>query len=1337
MAASRGPIGPIGPRGPQGATGPRGFTGPQGPRGPEGGKGAKGEPGTPTRLNDIVDVTLTAPSAGQVLKFNGTEWINGSNAGDGGVVNWNEIANAPSIPVDISDLTDTGDLLNAVNTGNITFNGNQISSSGSGVEVTSDGYAQLQSNGNYLWVDNNGVHIEVTDGEGSHEFKFEHSNGSSKLVLPSGADIVDSTGASVLGGGGTTLPNDAPGYLRNNGNGTLSWVSQVGVLAQEMPFSLTVNSSNSNISYNSGITEINPGVMTTVSLPGNTDDGYVIVSALPFNITFNGNTYTSIGLSSNSYVTFGGGTSNYNFGDDPTMDGANLPAVIISEADNSVQRLYKHETGLPGFRRFTVRYEGTNATSGTPGQSNIIWQMTFYEENPNEVGMLIIQDARGFNGISGMTNGTNWILVDDNETPLPRNPWWARSYSSLSFSGATVDVTGDGTATVTITGGSGADGASAYEVAVANGFVGNESAWLASLVGEPGNDGAPGQDGASAYELAVANGFVGNEAAWLASLVGAQGDAGPQGDTGPAGTTDYNDLINTPPIPSTTSDLTNDSGFLTSETQSDWNETATESAAYIWNKPTIPTDVADLTDNSNLLGGGGSGSGSIQYAYVVNQIGFSIVSYNDGEPPTVTVTGDAGLELDTQYGGWGYLSYDSTGTIRDVTGFSYDSENNQTTITLNGIGETNYVGAKFYAVRRLENFNTVLGNYGALDIVDGDLFVNNVSDHINYEQYNVTVNENGVVTMNTARGGIEFGAMPEVGGPQHLHIMRPAGQNGSTDLFFGDDYNYVKLPGLYNQDPQWQQGVEIGSSLNEGTVYTWKFGTDGDLVLPEGKTIRDTDGNDLLATDTSGLLSPYKGFRAHYGRMYNNGGDENGPINKLVIYKDTVTPSSAIDASTSSDDFQVTGLTGSDVVAMLVVVSDGTDWQNPTPTATLKTFAEAVIDSVILNGGVEGDVNSIDNMKVNFYANFSSFNTIIPNVKTALEFFGDPNNPQYNLSNVTYNGTTGDGANFYSLEYNFNNSRFQLSSWGQNAPAGYTVGDTFTILGTDITDANTGNPFASPDNDTTITVVSVDGSGYINETSISTGIPVPSTPDPIWPNYSINDGGNDEYDGANAIHTDQATNISYNSGNAVYSTGDFGGGDYVVTYENGIFGVFATNASIDVIGTSGNSGGYGNDSSSSGFDGDGVADTGGLYGEVAAENPVIASWTNPNSNVWRIETYNGGAAVSYNGGDGELWWDANNAPSGDGNFRGAIIEYHAFIQNQGNIIGTIHLASDYSVNGATHTEHLSGNNDLNFISLWEGRGNRGQLYFKDTNGNSRDLLIQWTAKVFYGSENNC
>ena len=105
----------------------------------------------------------------------------------------------------------------------------------------------------------------------------------------------------------------------------------------------------------------------------------------------------------------------------------------------------------------------------------------------------------------------------------------------------------------------GADGKSAFEIAVENGFVGTEADWLESLKGadgvmgpqgeqgppgldgqpgrdgmngsdgrdgidgQPGKDGADGINGKSAFEIAVENGFVGTEAEWLESLKGKDG----------------------------------------------------------------------------------------------------------------------------------------------------------------------------------------------------------------------------------------------------------------------------------------------------------------------------------------------------------------------------------------------------------------------------------------------------------------------------------------------------------------------------------------------------------------------------------------------------------------------------------------------------------------------------------------------------------------------------------------------------------------------------------------------------------------------------------------------
>lgn len=434
--------------------------------------------------------------------------------------------------------------------------------------------------------------------------------------------------------------------------------------------------------------------------------------------------------------------------------------------------------------------------------------------------------------------------------------------------------------------------------------------------------------------------------------------------------------------------------------------------------------------------------------------------------------------------------------------------------------------------------------------------------------YSVTVDENGVVTMATSRGGLEFGALPEVGGPTHLHIMRPAGQEGSSDLYFGDDYNYVKMPSSSYS----QQGVEIGSSLNQGTVHTWRFDTTGNLILPSGGDIVDSTGVSVLGAGGPTALPPYKGFRAHYGRMYNNYNDPNGPINKIVIYQDTVSPTSTIDASTNNDTFTVTGLTGSNVVAMLVTIGQDV---TATPEAELKAFAESVIDNVILDGGVEGLVNSAATMKDAFYSNFATFSTALTDLKTNFQFFSVNN--QFNISPQF---ETGKGATFSGISYNMSDDTLGLGSWGQN-PGTHVVGDVFVIPGNTIQDAN-GNFLSTPDNDVTVTVT-VASEGYISTAVLTGTLPRPQE---IWPGNSISDGGSDEYDTGNYINTDLATEISYNNGDVVTNSSAFGGGDYVVAYQSSIFAVFATGTNINSIGTSGGSG----------FDGGGAADTGSLYG---------------------------------------------------------------------------------------------------------------------------------------------
>lgn len=79
--------GATGLQGPQGITGSQGIPGSTGLQGPSGSTGLQGPTGLvgATALTQLTDVSITAPSSGQVLKYNGTLWTNQADAtGAGG-----------------------------------------------------------------------------------------------------------------------------------------------------------------------------------------------------------------------------------------------------------------------------------------------------------------------------------------------------------------------------------------------------------------------------------------------------------------------------------------------------------------------------------------------------------------------------------------------------------------------------------------------------------------------------------------------------------------------------------------------------------------------------------------------------------------------------------------------------------------------------------------------------------------------------------------------------------------------------------------------------------------------------------------------------------------------------------------------------------------------------------------------------------------------------------------------------------------------------------------------------------------------------------------------------
>ena len=95
---------------------------------------------------------------------------------------------------------------------------------------------------------------------------------------------------------------------------------------------------------------------------------------------------------------------------------------------------------------------------------------------------------------------------------------------------------------------------------------------IANLEISGGGSGEPGADGKSAYEIAVANGFVGTETAWLASLKGEKGDIGaqgPQGIPGPAGadgkSVSIKGTVSSASDLSSLTNVTEGDGYLTSD----------------------------------------------------------------------------------------------------------------------------------------------------------------------------------------------------------------------------------------------------------------------------------------------------------------------------------------------------------------------------------------------------------------------------------------------------------------------------------------------------------------------------------------------------------------------------------------------------------------------------------------------------------------------------------------------------------------------------------------------------------------------------------------------------
>lgn len=321
------------------------------------------------------------------------------------------------------------------------------------------------------------------------------------------------------------------------------------------------------------------------------------------------------------------------------------------------------------------------------------------------------QGATGPQGNTGVTGGTG--------ATGPAGPTGAQGIQGVT--GATGPQGIQGVAGPT--GPIGPEGNSVYDLAVAEGFVGTQSEWVASVQGVEGPQGATGPAGptgpegptgptgptgsqgdqgttgpqgaqgiqgvqgdtgptgpagSSAYTVAVADGFIGDETAWLASLVGAQGTQGVQGiqglqgDTGPTGPQGDAGAQGIQGLVGDAATVT--VGTVTTGTPG--------TSVTVTNSGTTGAAVLDFAIPQGAAGANGTGSGTVTEVFVgaglsgADITSAGTISHDDTSSQTdITATTDTfvdGLTFDT----FGHVTGVTTSVVQGFDG-DYNSLTNQ------------------------------------------------------------------------------------------------------------------------------------------------------------------------------------------------------------------------------------------------------------------------------------------------------------------------------------------------------------------------------------------------------------------------------------------------------------------------------------------------------------------------------------------------------------------------------------------------------------------------------------------------------------------------------------
>jgi hypothetical protein len=252
-------------------------------------------------------------------------------------------------------------------------------------------------------------------------------NVTSGITINQGATVIETFSESDETTQGGTIETDIRQTvdLLNNAVYTIAFTTDLDIADASSPviavaMSLTVITESTPAAASvSTITNslLGAAALTASTTPtvGNNDDGFWTLN-LPFNISYLGNSYSAVYVGTNHYLTFTAGSTNYiSLG--PTNP--NLPKIMWSCADNSVQRIYYGVEGASPNRTYRIRVEGTASTSGVTGSPNMVNEYVFYEATPAQIDLQLGANARKLVGGGFTTEQLNaWGFIASQRIPV-------------------------------------------------------------------------------------------------------------------------------------------------------------------------------------------------------------------------------------------------------------------------------------------------------------------------------------------------------------------------------------------------------------------------------------------------------------------------------------------------------------------------------------------------------------------------------------------------------------------------------------------------------------------------------------------------------------------------------------------------------------------------------------------------------------------------------------------------------------------------------------------------------------------------------------------------------